>query len=524
MASLKQLPSGAYQARQRIPKDVAAEYHRLYGQRLEAKLHIPAGTKAAEAKQRQAEWVAEVQGRFKAIRAALKGEGQSLTPYETRKLAGEWYLWWTERHRDEPAIQGELWRDQVQSAFQDAAGPQLEGGANPEDLWERNEDARRAVRAVLADIGETAQFFASRGLVLDNAARTSFLDWLYEDLAAAIRLIVRRAGGNHSPDAYRERFPLSALVDVGLSPWELFERWVSERQPAAGTVENWRSYFRALQDKFPNGAIAPSDAELWVKALPTRTLSVNAVRSTWLKAFRTVFNWAVRHKLVAVNPFSGIELTVRKKATLRETKAFRADEAALILKAALSISDTTAPDDAAKRWVPWLCAYTGARPAEITQLRKQDVFKGEGGIWALKLTPEAGTIKSKQVRLVPLHEHLLEQGFLAFVDSRSSGPLFYRPRPASPEAKGTSVRKSPAAQVRQRLAGWVRSLGVTDAELSPNHAWRHSFKQIADRYNISEKVSDHITGHSSRSVARGYGAPTLEDMAEALKKFPRYMA
>jgi integrase len=68
----------------------------------------------------------------------------------------------------------------------------------------------------------------------------------------------------------------------------------------------------------------------------------------------------------------------------------------------------------------------------------------------------------------------------------------------------------------------VRSLGIDDPAVRPNHGWRHTFKQIAERYGISERVSDYITGHAPTNVSRAYGAPTLKDMAEALKKFPRY--
>jgi len=37
---------------------------------------------------------------------------------------------------------------------------------------------------------------------------------------------------------------------------------------------------------------------------------------------------------------------------------------------------------------------------------------------------------------------------------------------------------------------WVRKLALADRELKPNHAWRHTFKQIADRVGISERMSD----------------------------------
>ena len=61
----------------------------------------------------------------------------------------------------------------------------------------------------------------------------------------------------------------------------------------------------------------------------------------------------------------------------------------------------------------------------MTQLRSEDVQKPGEGYFA-HLTPSAGTIKSGQARTVPLHEHLVELGFIAFVQ-RGSGPMFYKP-------------------------------------------------------------------------------------------------
>src|ERR1700730_4690001 len=81
------------------------------------------------------------------------------------------------------------------------------------------------------------------------------------------------------------------------------------------------------------------------------------------------------------------------------------------------------------------------------------------------------------------------------------------------------AKKPRYTQARQRLADWVRNLGVSDPELRPNHAWRHTFKQIADRAGISERMSDYITGHAHKSAGAGYGAPILSDMAQALNRF-----
>jgi hypothetical protein len=54
------------------------------------------------------------------------------------------------------------------------------------------------------------------------------------------------------------------------------------------------------------------------------------------------------------------------------------DESNTILNAALAIDPRT-KGDAAKRWTPWLAAYSGARMGEITQLRGADIVERGGG-------------------------------------------------------------------------------------------------------------------------------------------------
>jgi len=109
-----------------------------------------------------------------------------------------------------------------------------------------------------------------------------------------------------------------------------------------------------------------------------------------------------------------------------------------------------------------------------------------------------------------------------FVRERGEGPLFYNPDRQS--AKSEPQKRKPPRSVlaRQRLAHWVRSLGVSEKGLSPLHGWRHTFKRLAARAGIEAGMRDAICGHSPRTVADEYETPTLEDMAEALKKFPRY--
>ena len=209
------------------------------------------------------------------------------------------------------------------------------------------------------------------------------------------------------------------------------------------------------------------------------------MHDVWVIAARTVFAWAVDRKLAKQNPFKTVRVSVPRKKVSRPHKAFHADEIKTILRASLAVTDTATASAATRRWVPWLCAYTGARVGEITQLRGVDVREQEG-VKVISITPEAGTVKTGQGRVVPLHEHLIAPGFLNFVASRRNGPLFYNAVKGEPRVSvATSPTKPRYVKARERLATWIRGLGVKDKEVRPNHAWRHSFKQIAARTGIS---------------------------------------
>jgi integrase len=276
-----------------------------------------------------------------------------------------------------------------------------------------------------------------------------------------------------------------------------------------------------LQEHFKDKALTEDSAREWARSLVTNKRSAYTVATNWLSAARTLYTWAKEQRLVAANPFKEVRIKIPEKILLRESKAFTADEAKKILSAALAINPKST-FQFAQRWCVWLAAYSGARMGEICQLRGQDIEK-RGEFWVMKLTPEAGPIKTKKTRVVPLHEHVIEQGFLEFIAKRGKGALFYNRDEDNGDDDPTNPRRPRSVKVRERLGQWIRAIGVKDRELQPNHAWRHTFKQIAERHGISERVSDAITGHAAATVGRAYGAPTVEDMARELVKFPRYM-
>ncbi len=294
-----------------------------------------------------------------------------------------------------------------------------------------------------------------------------------------------------------------------------------------GSGKTCAELFKAALDKHLDGRniddFTADEAQHWARSLVTDKRSAYTVKNTWVSAPCAVLGWALDEKLISTNPFADVSIRVPKKVINREEgKAFSDKEQQAVLKAALAIKDTESPIKAAYRWVPWLCAYSGARAGEITQLRGQDVAQHDSFV-VMKIKPEAGNVKGSMPRTVPIHEHVIEQGFLAYAKSKGKGPLFYNPSLQN-ESGNTDITKPKRPRyvvTRNRLAEWVRKLGITDKEIQPNHAWRHTFKRIAARH-MTERVSDAITGHTPLTVGRGYGPPTVEDMAEALKRFPRY--
>jgi len=147
-----------------------------------------------------------------------------------------------------------------------------------------------------------------------------------------------------------------------------------------------------------------------------------------------------------------------------------------------------------------ICAHTGARVNEVTQLRACDVEDVEG-IPCIRITPEAGTVKTAKKRTVPRHPHLIEMKFVEFAHRKKGPtPLFY-----SLKRQRNPKRNDPTyASVGNKLAAWVRGLGIKDPGGAPNHG-RHRFKTEGRRTGMIWLILDSIQGHAPRTEGENYG-------------------
>src|SRR5262245_63675699 len=155
MVTPRRSSSGSVKARKVIPKDVREDYARLYGVSAEAKLSVPAGTPVHEAKIRASEFLAEVETRIATIRAAKKGEGQSLSQRQAFALAGEWYVWYVGRHEENPGTPkqwNDLW-DVLVSKLEEHAPEQVLENTWKDLEWTRQPEVREIGRASCRERG-----------------------------------------------------------------------------------------------------------------------------------------------------------------------------------------------------------------------------------------------------------------------------------------------------------------------------------------------------------------------------------
>jgi integrase len=233
-------------------------------------------------------------------------------------------------------------------------------------------------------------------------------------------------------------------------------------------------------------------------------------RNTWnnrQSMISRVFDRAVTDELLATNPTAGTRLEKAKpKSPLPYTDA----EAAAILTCARR--ETTPM----LRWSHWIMAFTGMRVGEVLQLSRDGLRQDAStAIWALAVheNAEGNSVKTGVPRNVPLHQALIDDGFLAYALQVASGAALF------PD-KGADRYGRRGGRGWNAVGTWVRkTVGIDDAQKAPNHSWRHRMEDELRAAEVPEDVHDAILGHARKTTGRHYGV-----RGEALSRLHRHLA
>lgn len=441
-----------------------------------------------------------------------------------------------------------------QRLMQDAAARNL----GP--LWASigiNDEYVAALRAVLAGrlrdehvealLGEPMREFEQRGLL---AAQRRSPEWREAaraiadaELHALERAMERDEGvspnSQHHPPhlvlhevneepEQRPYVSLRGLLEAHILSLESEGRGRTARSAWPRIFDHLIAFVGKRRGRPSKGAGGPDDANAllaeelidWRDGL-LKSLDAKTVKDGWMAAVKAVLQHAVEDRKIRENPARDVKVRMARKVRTRDP-GYSDEEARRILTACRAYAPMDRANaatkesphvSAAKRWGPWLCAFTGARVTEVLQLRKEDI-QSKGGTVFLRITPEAGTVKDRRFREVPLHQQLIDLGFLEFVVQCADGPLFYSLR-ANPA-------KLPARAVAGRLSTWLRKEGLAPVGVAPNHGWRHRFKSTAIDLGINPRVYDAIQGHAGRSASDSYGEVSLKAKSAAIRQFPHY--
>ncbi|WP_338242233.1 DUF6538 domain-containing protein [Aurantiacibacter hainanensis] len=374
---------------------------------------------------------------------------------------------------------------------------------------------RHEARSDLRTLWHKRRRTSTAELEPEQAAAIDLLKEKDAELEQLRRAVTVMEAGNQALSIPTQRAPRTK-PPVALGA--LFERYAASGTANPKTVSKWRSVVQKLiqhLDHEDAGRVTRADLNGWTASLVAQGLSKKTIVDGYLPAARAAFSIAYEDGTIPANPVTGLKVRAPKAIKLRDPD-LTDREANTILAATLKPHPPRLASEhaLARRWVPWLCAYTGARVGEITQLRAMDIMQDQG-IWCIHITPEAeGGVKTSEARTVPLHSHLIEQGFHRLAKAGDTTPLFFR------EGAGNAV--NPGSKIRAAdLAKWVRTLGVTEV-YSPNHGWRHRFKTLARLLEIPEYLADKIQGHAPPNQGRKYGSVPLVTMRNAIEKLPAY--
>ncbi len=249
---------------------------------------------------------------------------------------------------------------------------------------------------------------------------------------------------------------------------------------------------------------------------PGETISVRTINNNYIQRFSSLFSWAVRNGYCAVNPFAGLKMKIKSKAS-EDKDLFSEADLVKIFNIECFNKDEFAKKPW-KYWVPLIGLFTGARVQEIAQLRIGDVFEEEG-VHAFHITKKAGSLKNmSSERVVPVHPKLLELGFWEYlVGMKQAGRERLFPELYTPALINSG------GKVSRQVGRWFNEKHLKSCGLRPTtrkisfHSFRHTFIDFFKKHDVPEVKVKQLTGHKHEGLTYGryggnYNARELYDL------------
>ena len=300
----------------------------------------------------------------------------------------------------------------------------------------------------------------------------------------------RQAGKPTEPLVAANGPPLWPRVTVT----ELLDGWKLERKPSGKTYDSFAGRLRKFESSLGGRTLdkaTPKDAADWKAKRLQDGLSPKSV-TTEIDGLKAVLNWAAANHKIERYPFAGMRAVPNKEES-KTRRPTTDDETIAILSHVRN-------EGGARKWLPWIASFTGARITEVGQLYSSDV-KRLGEIVYLDINRDTADKSLKTAgskRNIPLHPQVLDEGFLEFVATREGGPLF-------PELNLDKHGKRARASSRLMEKLIRGELAISDLSLAPAHSFRHRFTDLCRNHGIRDELWNSLTGHLGKKAPDKYG-------------------
>ncbi|MEO9900243.1 MULTISPECIES: site-specific integrase [Alphaproteobacteria] len=267
------------------------------------------------------------------------------------------------------------------------------------------------------------------------------------------------------------------------------------------TPSNYVKRFRGLT--LPE-AIEANDK----RAEPFPRLNPGTISDKWLAHIKAIFSWMANNAIIPDNPAAGIRVEEGAGQKDPSRLHFSPDDLAKIFGPPLFA--TGVPLET-RHWALLLALHTGARPAEIARIELDEIRRERG---VLVIDFAKGLKNKASIRLVPVHQRLIEFGLLERVESlRENGARRLFPD-WLPTASGKFTDRLP----RWFNRTYLPSLKIHD-RTKTFYSFRHSLKTALSLAGVSKELNDAIAGHADKSSGAVYIHEfSIEARQEALNK------
>lgn len=179
-------------------------------------------------------------------------------------------------------------------------------------------------------------------------------------------------------------------------------------------------------------------------------------------------------------------------------------------------------DNPSKIWLPLILLHTGARTNEIAQLKIKQIVKRDGIlVFNVKEEDEDQQLKNESSkRKIPIHEKLLELGFLEFLEkqkAKKSQMLFDDLYHTSGKGYGQSFGKVFNKFKREWLEPQTIEKIFKRELLLDLHSFRHTIATALRRGKVSEEHISVLLGHELNQTQK-YGNQAYDFLQEEISK------